>query len=229
MSTHLAATPDTRPTDPFCRATSLPITSLRWHEATEPARLTALVGRLGREPQRKPIHVVQVDGSHLIVDGAHRARALCMLGHENVRAHEMRIDPTRAVPGWTHVVSERAGPQLMMLLARQALQPGGRPVAQVSGPHGTAIMWAPGIRPGDLARSVHEVAGTYQRDPYVRHPPNVVLPSGRTAVTWVLPTWGELCRLVAEHGPLPAGVTRLGGIIEAGCRPSASRQRRSAA
>lgn len=227
MPAHATAGHDPGPAGRTCRAVTLPITGLWWHEATEPSRLTSLVRHLGRQPQHESIHVVPTGGGHLIVDGAHRARALSMLGRANVHAHVMRIDPARAVPGWTHVVSERAGEQLMTL-AWEAPQPGGRPVAQISGPHGTAILWASGPRPGDLASSFHEVADTYQLDPYVRHPPETGIPPGRTALTWVLPTWGELCRLVAKHGPLPAGVTRLGGVIEAGCQPARSRRRQSA-
>lgn len=216
-----------RSADQTCRSADLPIAHLRWHEATQPDRLAALTRRLIREPQREPIHVTPTESGYLIVDGAHRARALGMLNRHSVRAHVLKIAPEEAVPGWTHLVSHEAG-QRLLAQAQEFPETPGRPVAQVSDPHGTVVLWAAGTGQQALANAFHRVADTYQCEPYLRHSPNEALPAGRTALTWVLPAWGELCALVSRHGPVPAGLTRLGGLIATGCGLPADERQRTA-
>lgn len=203
-----------------CRPVELALDQLHWHEQIEPDRLAGLTARLARESLQQPIHAVRWGGGgHLIVDGAHRARALRLLGHRSVAGHVLTVDPGQEVLGWTHLVTDEAGRQLLERARASTASAGSssRPVAQVTGPLGSDVIWSGSRWASDRLLEVRAVAALYQADSYQRQPPGAPLPRGRWALTWVLPRWGELCALVASHGAFPAGVTRLGGVIDAVC------------
>jgi hypothetical protein len=198
----------------------VPLGQLEWHEKVESRRLVQMVASLANEPLREPVHVALTQGRYILLDGAHRSRALAILGATQVTAHLVDVSPSSPVAGWTHVLDGSEQAAALAALAGPQPCPASRVVARVHLADRWADVWSSGPAPEDIWQRYHDVGRVYQGALYSRQvAPDV--PNGRVAVTWLLPAWSDVSTMALEHGPLPAGVTRLGGLLDATCAAAA--------
>lgn len=180
------------------------VAHLTWHEVCEEDRLRALCVDLAAAPVREPVHVAA--GSLVILDGAHRALASRKLGLGLIKAHLMEVPAQTRVPGWTHVLE---------VDSPQPVSPGDGPVIghfRHGGDH--RILRATSVEPAALWAGYWAVARSIEGAEYGRaNRPSDTAPS----LTWVLPEWGVIEAMATSMGPLPAGVTRLGGVFKVAC------------
>lgn len=188
------------------------------HEIAEPARLRSLVRTMrSRQVQDAPALLTMEPHGLLVLDGVHRTHALMSLGVPRMLAVVVPRESVAEPDGWTHHLDLPGGPDDVLRRMRTAggivLHPhpstaGPRVVAQVlTGDQAWAVQATAEGRAG-LAAAFHAVARSYAGLPYRRLAvPHAPAPR-HLQVRWVAPRLAEVESLVAEHGALPAGVTR---------------------
>ena len=76
-----------------------------FHEAHDPARIARVREEIAADPmQRNPVSVAPYGDRYLLLDGAHRARALGELGCRFALAQPVKL-PERA-GSWSHLLEE---------------------------------------------------------------------------------------------------------------------------
>jgi hypothetical protein len=182
------------------------------HEAHDEDRLARLKGRVEAEgEQRNPVIASPYEDRFLVLDGAHRVRAMSELGARFVLVQV--VEPPERAEGWGHVVGgmESFGTQgTNGLLVSEG--PDGEVVAEVETPAGgTAFVLS--REGGPLARSrvMWDLQALYQKGAAVRRiePDGAVrLSGGEALIRYAAFAPEELVEIVASGAVLPAGVTR---------------------
>ncbi len=182
------------------------------HEAHDEDRLASLRGRIEAErEQRNPVIISSQGDCCLILDGAHRVRALRELGCRLALAQF--VEPPERAESWAHLV-EGVGLRELRGLDEVEVsdRPGGAWLAEVELAGGGRIV----IRPreeGLLAevRALWALQALYPEGVVVRRvEPNGRLgPAGGEAMIRYRPfAPGELVEIVRSEAVLPAGITR---------------------
>ena len=182
------------------------------HEAHDEARLGRLKGRIESEgEQRNPVMAAPYEDRFLVLDGAHRVRAMNELGARFVLAQV--VEPPERAEGWGHVVQdfESLGPggQNGLIVSEE---PNGEVVAEVETSAGeTAFVLSRDAGPLARSRVMWDLRALYPEGAAVRR----IEPDGSVRLTGgeALIRYGpfaphELVEIVAAGGVLPAGVTR---------------------
>ena len=182
------------------------------HEAHDEDRLLRLRERIEDEgEQRNPVIVSSQDGCCLVLDGAHRVRALQELGCS--LALVQLVEPPETAESWAHLIEGADLPQLRSIerdrALREAAQQAPRragdrwgreglsPLPQRRASGGGAGLWA-------CRRSIPKgwwCGASSQTAP-------VKLAEGETIIRYRPFTPGELSRDRALRSVLPAGITR---------------------
>ncbi len=182
------------------------------HEAHDEARLARLKARVESEgEQRNPVMAAPYGDRFLVLDGAHRVRAMAELGARFVLVQV--VEPPERAEGWGHVVRgfESFGPGGAdgLLISDE---PGGEVAAEVETSSGeTAFVLS--REGGALARSraMWDLQGLYPKETAVRRvePDGAVrLAKGEALIRYGAFSPKELAEIVASGAVLPAGVTR---------------------
>lgn len=186
------------------------------HEAHDEGRLARLKGRIASEAeQRNPIVASSYGDRFLVLDGAHRVRAMDELGARFVLVQVVK--PPERAEGWGHVVEGMGPPgpdDANGLVVGDA--PGdaarGEAVAEIETARGeTVSVWA--REPGSLARSraMWGLQASYPETAAVRRvePDGAVrLARGEVLIRYRPFDPEELVEIVGSGAILPAGVTR---------------------
>jgi hypothetical protein len=179
------------------------------HEAHDEARLTRLKARIEVEgEQRNPVIASPYEDRFLVLDGAHRVRAMTELGASFVLVQ--LVEPPEMAEGWGHVVRgfEPDGTNGLVISDR----PEGEVVAEVETSSG-GESFVISREAGPLARSrvMWELQDLYPEGASVRRiePDGVVrLSNGEALIRYGTFAPQELVEIVASGAVLPAGVTR---------------------
>ncbi|MBX6763345.1 MAG: ParB N-terminal domain-containing protein [Rubrobacteraceae bacterium] len=181
------------------------------HEAHDVGRLAALKERMLTEGvQRNPIIVSPFGGDYLVLDGAHRLRALSELGCTMVLVQLAEL-PAR-VESWSHLVDERMVRRALEEMDGVEVGRGERWLLSVVFSSGEEVFVKP-ARPGipaeiDLLWALQR--GYPKGAPVRRVESGVPLdpPSGEALVRYRRFTPEELHQVVRLGKVLPAGITR---------------------
>ncbi len=182
------------------------------HEAHDEARLVRLKDRIMAEgEQRNPVLAAPYEDRFLVLDGAHRVRAMNELGARFVLVQV--VEPPERAEGWGHVVQgfESLGPNATNgLLVSE--EPDGEVVAEVETSAGETAFVLSRER-GPLARSrvMWSLQALYPDGAAVRRiePDGAVrLTRGEALIRYSAFAPEELVEIVASGAVLPAGVTR---------------------
>lgn len=182
------------------------------HEAHDEARLARLKARVESEgEQRNPVMAAPYEDRFLVLDGAHRVRAMNELGARFVLVQV--VEPPERAEGWGHVVrgleSFGTGGANGLLISEE---PDGEVVAEVETASGeTAFVLS--REGGPLARSrvMWDLQALYPKGSVVRRiePDGAVrLTGGEALIRYGAFAPEELAQIVAAGAVLPAGVTR---------------------
>ncbi len=185
---------------------------LALHEDHDAARLERLRARIAAEGvQLNPVIVSPCNGRLLVLDGAHRFRALAELGCRLILVQVVRL-PGR-VEGWQHLL-RGLSPSVLRGSSELA-------VSEDSAPEALAEVVFAGAGPlrilprGDglrgKVRALHALQGLYPAGVSVRRvePEGRVTPGeGEALVRYRSFSPGELLEVVAAGEVLPAGITR---------------------
>ena len=186
------------------------------HEAHDEDRLTRLKERITSEgEQRNPVVASPHGDRFLVLDGAHRVRAMDELGARFVLVQV--VEPPERAEGWGHVVGgmDAPGPDDANGLV-VAEVPGdearGEAVAEIETAGGERI-FVRSREVGPLARSraMWALQARYPEDAAVRRvePDRAVrLIRGEALIRYRPFSPGELVEIVGSGAVLPAGVTR---------------------
>lgn len=182
------------------------------HEAHDEARLNRLKDRIETEgEQRNPVMVSPYEDRFLVLDGAHRVRAMNEVGARFVLVQV--VEPPERAEGWGHVVRgfETFGPGATNgLLVSE--RPDGEVAAEVETAGGETAFVLSGKR-GPLARSrvMWDLQALYPEGAAVRRidPDGAVrLTNGEALIRYGAFAPEELVEIVTAGAVLPAGVTR---------------------
>ena len=182
------------------------------HEAHDEARLARLKGRIvSEEEQRNPVVASPYGNRFLVLDGAHRVRAMDEIGARFVLVQV--VQPPERAEGWGHVVGGM-GPLVPddangLVVGEEA---GGEAVAEVSTSGGETVP-VRSREAGSLARSraMWGLQARYPEEAAVRRvePDGAVrLSRGETLIRYHPFSPEELVEIVGSGAVLPAGVTR---------------------
>lgn len=181
------------------------------HEAHDEGRLSRLKGRIASEgEQRNPVVASPYGDRFLVLDGAHRVRAMDELGARFVLVQV--VEPPGRAEGWGHLVAgmELPGPdEANGLVVGEAP---GDAVAEIETGGGESII-VRSREPGSLARSraMWGLQARYPEAAAVRRvePEGAVRLSGGEVLIRYRPFEPEeLVEIVGSGEVLPAGVTR---------------------
>ena len=181
------------------------------HEAHDEDRLARLRKRIEAEgEQRNPVIVSPHEDRYLVLDGAHRVRALKELGSR--LALVQTVEPPEKAEGWGHLLGGVGKAELGNIEGVEASdEPGHNPLAEVETTGGTIFLSA--IEDGLRSRvhSLWALQSLYPKGGAVRRvePDGAVrLSSGEVLIRYLTFTPGELADLVDSGAILPAGITR---------------------
>jgi L-serine kinase (ATP) / ParB family transcriptional regulator, heme-responsive regulator len=182
------------------------------HEAHDEDRLARLRERIQTEgEQRNPVIVSPHDDRYLVLDGAHRVRALAELGSRYALVQV--VEPPEKAEGWDHLVN---GVERAELDDIEGLEVSDGPVstslAEVETAGGGTIFLLP-TQKGLLGRvrALWGLQSLYPKGVVVRRvePDGTTRPSGGEVLIRYYPfTPGELAEIVDSGTVLPAGITR---------------------
>ena len=186
------------------------------HEAHDEDRLARLKERITSEgEQRNPVVASPHGDRFLVLDGAHRVRALDELGARFVLVQV--VDPPERAEGWGHVVGGMGAPgpdDANGLVVAEAPGDGarGEAVAEIETAGGEHVS-VRSREPGPLARSraMWALRARYPEQAAVRRvePDGAVrLLRGEVLIRYRPFSPGELAEIVGSGAVLPAGVTR---------------------
>ncbi len=179
------------------------------HEAHDEARLVRLKERLASEgEQRNPVIASPYEDRFLVLDGAHRVRALGEMGARFVLAQI--VEPPERAEGWGHVVRGLEVPGGANGLVTE--RTGGEVVAEIETGDGETIsVRSREAGPVASARAMWELQSLYPEGANVRRvePDARVRLSRAEALIQYRPfAPEELVEVVGSGSVLPAGVTR---------------------
>lgn len=179
------------------------------HEAHDEARLARLKERVEAEgEQRNPVIASPYEDRFLVLDGAHRVRAMTELGARFVLVQ--LVEPPERAEGWGHVVPgfEHNGTDGLLF----AENPEGQVVAEVqTSGGGTAFVISRESGPLARSRVMWGLQDLYPEGASVRRiePDGAVrLTNGEALIRYGAFAPEELVEIVASGAVLPAGVTR---------------------
>jgi hypothetical protein len=182
------------------------------HEAHDEDRLVRLRGRIEAEgEQRNPVIVSSQGECCLVLDGAHRVRALKELGYSLILAQF--VEPPERAESWGHLLNSIGLPELRGVEEIEASEerPGGAPLAEVETPRGKVFLRA--RKEGLLAqvRALWRLQSIYPEGVVVRRvePDGLKrLAEGEAVIRYRPFTPAELVEIVRSGAVLPAGITR---------------------
>ena len=182
------------------------------HEAHDEDRLIRLRERMKAEgEQRNPIIVSPHEDRYLVLDGAHRVRALGELG--SPLALVQTVEPPEKAEGWGHLVGGIETTELGNLQGIEASEkPGHNPLAEVETDGvGTIFLSSTGEGLRSLVRALWNLQSLYPKGVVVHRvePRGTVRHSeGEALIRYRGFTPGELAAIVDSGTVLPAGITR---------------------
>jgi L-serine kinase (ATP) / ParB family transcriptional regulator, heme-responsive regulator len=182
------------------------------HEAHDEDRLIRLRDRMEAEgEQRNPIIVSPHEDRYLVLDGAHRVRALGELG--SPLALVQTVEPPEKAEGWGHLLDRIETADLGKLQGIEASdRPDHSPLAEVERPGDEAIFLSSTeeglqgrVRALWSMQSFYPKVGVVHR---VEPDGTVLLSEGEVLIRYRGFTPGELAAIVDSGTVLPAGITR---------------------
>jgi len=182
------------------------------HEAHDKDRLLRLRDRIEAEgEQRNPIIVSSQGDCCLVLDGAHRVRALQELGSH--LALVQLVEPPEIAESWAHLLDDFGLPELRGVREVEVLEgPRKRPLAEVETAGGRRA-FLESREEGLLAevRALWALQTLYPEDVVVRRvEPDAPfkMTEGEVMIRYRPFTPGELVEIVRSGAVLPAGITR---------------------
>jgi len=182
------------------------------HEAHDEDRLVSLRERIEAErEQHNPVIVSPHEDRYLVLDGAHRVRALGELGSRF--ALVQTVEPPEKAEGWGHLLNGVGRAELDNIEGIDVSDRlGGAPLAEVETAGGETFLLSSkedGLR--GRVRALWDLRSFYPKGVVVRRvePDGRVRLSGGEALIRYQPfTPGELAEIVYSGSVLPAGITR---------------------
>jgi hypothetical protein len=182
------------------------------HEAHEEDRLARLRERIEAEgEQRNPVIVSPHEDRYLVLDGAHRVRALGELGSRFALVQV--VEPPEKAEGWGHLLNGVGRAELGSIEGIKASEePGHAPLAEVETGSGTTFFLSAaeeGLRA--RVRALWNLQTLYPEGVVVRRlePDGTARVSGGAAlIRYRSFTPKELAEIVDSGTVLPAGITR---------------------
>ena len=182
------------------------------HEAHDEDRLARLRGRIQAEgEQRNPVIVSPHEDRYLVLDGAHRVRALGELGSRFALVQV--VEPPEKAEGWGHLLNGVGRDELDNI---EGIEVSGRSgdalLAEVETAGGETLLLSAkedGLR--GRIRALWDLQSFYPKGVVVRRvePDGAARLSGGEALIRYHPfTPGELAEIVDSGAVLPAGITR---------------------
>jgi hypothetical protein len=190
----------------------LEIGCLILHEAHDENRLVSLRKRIEAErEQHNPVIVSPHEDRYLVLDGAHRVRALGELGSRF--ALVQTVKPPEKAEGWGHLLKGVGRAELDNIEGIEVSDRlGGAPLAEVETAGGETFLLSSkedGLR--GRVRALWDLQSFYPKGVVVRRvePDGRARLSGGEALIRYQPfTPGELAEIVYSGSVLPAGITR---------------------
>ncbi|MBA3491289.1 MAG: ParB N-terminal domain-containing protein [Rubrobacteraceae bacterium] len=181
------------------------------HEAHDEDRLARLRGRIEAErEQRNPVIVSPHEDRYLVLDGAHRIRALGELGSRF--ALVQTVEPPEKAEGWGHLLDGVGRPELDDIEGIEVSdRPGDAPLAEVETAGETLLLSAKQVGLPGRVRALWDLQAFYPRGVLVRRvePDGTArLSDGEALIRYHSFTPEELAELVDSGTVLPAGITR---------------------
>jgi len=161
--------------------------------------------------QRNPVIVSPHEDRYLVLDGAHRVRALGEIG--SPLALVQTVEPPEKAEGWAHLLGSMETAELRNLQGIEASeQPGHNPLAEVETVgDGTIFLSSAAEGLPGLVRALWNLQSLYPKGVVVhRVEPNgaVRLSEGEAMIRYRGFTPEELAAIVDSGTVLPAGITR---------------------
>ena len=182
------------------------------HEAHDEDRLARLRGRIEAEgEQRNPVIVSPHEDRYLVLDGAHRVRALGELGCRFVLVQV--VEPPEKAEGWGHLLNGVGRAELGSIEGIETSGERGHvPLAEVMTAGGESLLLSAaeeGLQ--GRVRALWDLQTLYPEGVVVRRvePDGTVrLSDGEALIRYLTFTPGELAAIVDSGAVLPAGITR---------------------
>jgi len=182
------------------------------HEAHDEDRLVSLRERIEAESeQRNPVIISPHEDRYLVLDGAHRVRALGELGSRFALVQV--VEPPEKAEGWGHLLNGVRRTELDTIEGIEVSdRPGDAPLAEVETAGGETFLLSAkedGL-PGRV-QALWDLQSFYPKGVVVRRvePDGTARLSGGKALIRYQPfTPGELAEIVDSGTVLPAGITR---------------------
>jgi L-serine kinase (ATP) / ParB family transcriptional regulator, heme-responsive regulator len=186
--------------------------SLVLHETHDEDRLVSLRGRIEAErEQHNPVIVSPHEDRYLVLDGAHRIRALGELGSRFALVQV--VEPPEKAEGWGHLLKGVGRAELDNIEGIEVSDgPGDAPLAEVETSGGETLLLSAredGLR--GRVRALWDLQSLYPRGAVVRRvePDGTARLAGGDALVRYYPfTPGDLAEIVDSGTVLPAGITR---------------------
>jgi L-serine kinase (ATP) / ParB family transcriptional regulator, heme-responsive regulator len=182
------------------------------HEAHDEDRLIRLRERMKAEgEQRNPVIVSPHEDRYLVLDGAHRVRALGELG--STLALVQAIEPPEKAEGWGHLLGGIGAAKLGNLREITASEkPGHNPLAEIK-TSGLGTIFLSATEEGLQGRvsALWNLQSLYPKGAVVHRVESdgaVRLSEGEVLIRYRGFTPGELAAIVDSGTVLPAGITR---------------------
>ena len=181
------------------------------HEAHDEDRLIRLRERMKAEgEQRNPVIVSPHEDRYLVLDGAHRVRALGEIG--SPLALVQTVDPPEKAEGWGHLLGRMETSELRNLQGIEASgKQGHDPLAEVeTAGDGTIFLSSTVEGLQGLVRALWKLQSLYPKGVVHRVEPQgaVRLSEGEALIRYRGFTPEELAAIVDSGSVLPAGITR---------------------
>jgi L-serine kinase (ATP) / ParB family transcriptional regulator, heme-responsive regulator len=181
------------------------------HEAHDEDRLIRLRERMKAEgEQRNPVIVSPHEDRFLVLDGAHRVRALGEIG--SPLALVQMVDPPEKAEGWAHLLGRMETYELRNLHGIEASEkPDHNPLAEIETADDTIFLSSTGEGLPGLVRALWNLQSLYPKGVVVHRVESqgaVRLSEGETLIRYRGFTPGELAAIVDSGSVLPAGITR---------------------
>lgn len=182
------------------------------HEAHDEDRLARLRERMEAErEQRNPVIISPHEDRYLVLDGAHRIRALGELGSRFALVQV--VEPPEKAEGWGHLLKGVGRDELDNIEGIEVSDgPGDAPLAEVETAGGETLLLSAkedGLR--GRVRALWGLQSFYPRGVVVRRvePDGTArLSDGEALIRYRSFTPGELAEIVDSGTVLPAGITR---------------------
>jgi hypothetical protein len=182
------------------------------HEAHDEDRLVSLRERIEAEcEQRNPVIISPHEDRYLVLDGAHRVRALGEIGSRFALAQV--VEPPEKAEGWGHLLNGVGRSELDYIEGIEVSDGSGNaPLAEVETSGGKTVILSAredGLR--GRVRALWDLQTIYPRGAVVRRVEpdgSARLAGGEALIRYRSFTPGELAEIVDSGTVLPAGITR---------------------